>query len=459
MFSRKDLINWLSPVSVVGAGPDEVQSVVIDSRKAGKGSLFVALAGERTDGHNYIEAVLKQGAVAVLVQPSWLTENSSLVQAWESQVCFAAVEDTLRGLQNLAKGYRDSFDELTVVGVTGSNGKTTTKEIVQSILSRSGASICNEGNLNSDSGLPLSIFNIQSHHRYAILEMGMNRIGEMASLARVARPDFVLVTNVGTAHIGMIGSRQGIAEEKKAVFSQFDGKQTAFLNEADPYSDFLAQGILGRVVKYGPHVTDGYEYLGDEGIYGQRLALFGREIRFPLPGLYNVVNALGAVALARVLGFSEEDIAQGLETCSGGFGRAEVLQGESITLFRDCYNANGDSMAASLELFGGTDSHRSKIVVLGDMGELGKESLSIHQAVLDQALSFSFRGVFLLGENFQEAWEKRNEENDGVHVFGNFENLQSALLDFVHKDDLILLKGSRTMALERLSEPLLGLKG
>ncbi|MDC7220181.1 MAG: UDP-N-acetylmuramoyl-tripeptide--D-alanyl-D-alanine ligase [Spirochaetales bacterium] len=457
MFNRKDLEAWLAPQKIEGKGPEKVSSVVIDSRQAREGSLFVALSGERTDGHRYIEDVLEKGACAVLVKAEWMAENGSLVDKWADKACFAAVEDTLLGLQDLAKGYRDSFKELTVVGVTGSNGKTTTKEIIYSILSRSGAAVCNQGNLNSDSGLPLSVFNIREHHRYAVLEMGMNRVGEMASLARVARPDLALVTNVGTAHIGMIGSRQGIAEEKKAIFSHFGKKNIAFVNESDPFTEFLSRDLPGKVVKYGPQSLVDYEFVRDEGIYGQTIRLGGRDVRFPLPGKFNVLNALGAVAVARELGFSEEDIVAGLENCGGQFGRAEVVQGETVTLFRDCYNANGDSMAASLELFAGSDKGRRKIAVLGDMGELGEESPAVHRAVLHQAESLSLEGIFLLGEEFAKALEAevREERNVSVRSFVDFEELQAVLLENIRKNDLILLKGSRTMALERLSEPLL----
>ena len=456
MFGRTEIEAWLAAREICGKGPERIKSVVIDSRQAVKGCLFVALGGERTDGHRFIGDVLDKGASAVLVTPSWLAANRELAGQWEDKACFVAVDETLAGLQDLARGYRNSFSDLTVIGITGSNGKTTTKEIVQSILSRSGASVCNEGNLNSDSGLPLSVFRIEKRHRYAVLEMGMNRIGEMASLARVARPDLALVTNVGTAHIGMIGSREGIAKEKKAVFSRFDGKQTAFLNESDPYSDFLAQGINGRVVKYGPGVTEGYEFIRDEGIYGQKIRLSGREVQFPLPGFFNVVNGLGAAAVARELGFSEEDIAAGLEGCAGQFGRGEVLQGKTITLFRDCYNANGESMAASLELFSRSDEGRRKTAVLADMGELGDESAPVHRSILDLAVRLPLDGIFLLGEKFRHAWKEREDREDGrIRSYEDFDRLQSELLDNIRKDDLIMLKGSRIMALERLSEPLL----
>jgi UDP-N-acetylmuramoyl-tripeptide--D-alanyl-D-alanine ligase len=456
VFGRREMEQWLTSEDIRGRADRTVSTVVVDSRRAGEDCLFVALKGERTDGHRYIADVLEKGAAAIVADRSWLAEQSSLVDEWQNRALFIASDDTLLTLQDLARGYRMSFSDLTVIGVTGSNGKTTTKEIIYSILSRSGKALCNEGNLNSDSGLPLSVFRIREYHRYTVLEMGMNRVGEMASLARVALPDLVLVTNVGTAHIGMIGSRQGIAEEKKAVFSCFNGKQTAFLNENDSFSDFLSRGIDGRVVTYGPGVTEGYEFIRDEGIFGQRFRLSGREVQFPLPGFFNAANALGAVAVARELGFGLDDIAAGLESCGGQFGRAEVLQGKSVTLFRDCYNANGDSMAASLELFGRSGEGRRRIAVLGDMGELGSESGPIHKAVLDQALNLPLEGIFLLGREFGAAWKMIGQPaGDRVHAHGDFDEMSRDLLEFIRKDDLIMLKGSRIMALERLTEPLL----
>jgi UDP-N-acetylmuramoyl-tripeptide--D-alanyl-D-alanine ligase len=461
LMDRENITAWLGNPPMTGKGEGRVESVVIDSRKAGKNSLFVPLSGERTDGHNFIEAALEQGASVIPVSSEWARANGRLIETWNSKVCFPVVENTLQALQDLAMGFRNQFDNLTVIGITGSNGKTTTKEILFSILSRSGAAICNEGNLNSDSGLPLSVFRITSGHRYAVLEMGMNRVGEMASLARIARPDFALVTNVGTAHIGMIGSKQGIAQEKKAIFSQFTGKETAFLNNDDPYSDFLAEGVKGRIVKYGPGVSEGYEFIREEGISGQVIRLFDRDVPFPLPGAFNVSNALGAVAVASELGFSQNDIAWGIENCSAQFGRTETVQGKTITLFRDCYNANGDSMIASLDLVSHVEKGRRKIAVLADMAELGEEALEFHKQVIENALKHDFAGIFLLGKLFTQAFNEdsllNREKTERVESFLDIEKMKTRLIDFVSKGDLILLKGSRVMALERLSEPLLAL--
>lgn len=459
MMNRNQIQNWLNTPDFLGKGKGIVSSVAIDSRQVEKNGLFVPMKGERTDGHNYIEDVLKRGVSVIPVSSDWARHNSALLKKWEKKVFFPIVDDTLQALQDLAKGYLAQFKDLTVIGITGSNGKTTTKEITQAILSRSGASICNEGNLNSDSGLPLSAFRVTKEHRYGIFEMGMNRVGEMSSLARVAKPDLALVTNIGTAHIGMIGSQEGIAKEKKEIFSQFDGSQIAFVNNSDPFAEYLSLDVKGRIVKYGTEATKGYSFTREEGISGQVFNLSGREIQFPLPGSYNVLNALGAVSIARELGFSSEDIVYGLENCTVGFGRSEVLQGKTVTLLRDCYNANGDSMAATLALFENMEKGRRKIVVLGDMGELGDQAQSIHRSTLLKAQGDSVERIFLLGENFESALEglsgRADFDEKRFCSHKDYDALEKDVVDFVRAGDLILLKGSRSMALERLSDPLL----
>ena len=237
---------------------------------------------------------------------------------------------------------------VTRVGVTGSNGKTTTKEIIGGILTRHASTAVNEGNLNSEIGLPMACFGVGPRHRYAVLEMGMNRVGEMDILADIVRPDLALITNIGTAHIGLLGSQDAIAAEKKRIFAHFDGRQTGFLPEGERYGAFLAEGVRGKMVVFGPGSTPGFERSESMGLGGTLIHWEGFRIRFPLFGPHNLANALGALSVARELGVPNAEIRDGLEAVAPLFGRSQVINGP-VTVIADCYNANPDSMARSLE--------------------------------------------------------------------------------------------------------------
>jgi UDP-N-acetylmuramoyl-tripeptide--D-alanyl-D-alanine ligase len=215
-------------------------SVCIDSREAGKAALFVALSGNVNDGHSFVQKAFDAGACAALVDRAKIQKFALLEAAKRAQTALLAVDDTLRGLQDLAASYLERFPRLLRIGITGSSGKTTAKELCAAMIGAEKKVVCNEGNLNSETGLPLSVFAVRKEHQVCVFELGMNRKGEIAELAGVLKPDIALVNNVGTAHIGLIGSRREIALEKKAIFSRFTGSQTAFVPEGEEFSALLA---------------------------------------------------------------------------------------------------------------------------------------------------------------------------------------------------------------------------
>lgn len=440
-------------------------SVATDSRQAAFGTLFIPLLGTERDGHSFIPEALERGASAVLCAASYADAHSETCAAYHRQypACvFIRVENTLRALQRLAARYIAEFPQLKRVGITGSSGKTTTKEFCAAVLSQRYSVITNEGNLNSETGLPLSVFRIRAEHEVGIFEMGMNRAGEIQELTDVLLPDYAVITNIGTAHIGILGSKQAIAAEKRAVFSHFDGSQTALIPDADEYTDFLRSGVNGTVVYFGPNGSLPATDIRDNGLTGSSFCYDGLEIQVPLPGCYNVYNALAAAALGNCFGLTAAEIKAGIEHVSSLLGRSEILRG-TCTVIQDCYNANPDSMQKALELFASLETEHKKIAVLGDMLELGEYAQEYHQHIAAQAINSQLDAVVFIGEAMARAAENcMRSGGTAVYVFKEGladSSAAGALLQrLVHAGDIVLFKGSRGMALERLV-PYVGING
>ena len=438
--------NWCEPTGIC-----------VDSREAGARMLFIPLRGERTDGHLHIESALKAGASAALVERVWAEGHNETLKNWAEAygALFFPVEDTLKQMQALAMSHRLRFANLHVVGVTGSNGKTTTKEMIASILGTMGRCYKNPGNLNSEIGLPLTVLRMNREYDYAVLEMGVNHVGEMDILVDVARPDTAVVTNVGTAHIGFFGSKRRIAEEKRKIFSRMDETGRAFIYEYESYKDVLSENLKGTLELFGPDSLSWYKEVKDLGLKGQEIVFTDCTVHLPLPGKHNLNNALAAVSVCRALGADWDHIRRGLESLEAGFGRTEVLEGR-VTVVQDCYNANPDSVLAAVRMFSDISSKGRRILVLGDMLELGEESAMLHRKLGGTLTDCSADMVFFYGTEMKAA--AAEYECSGLPTFcsENFDELESALLDAVKAGDTVLLKGSRGMALERLTVSLLG---
>jgi UDP-N-acetylmuramoyl-tripeptide--D-alanyl-D-alanine ligase len=435
-------------------------SVSVDSRKVEPGGLFVALEGAREDGHRHVEAAFKAGAAGALVARSRFEDRSFELEekARGARAALLVAEDTLGALQRAAGIYLEGFPRLLRVGITGSSGKTTTKEIAAAMIGREKSVVVNPGNLNSETGLPLAVFGVRSHHEVGIFEVGMNRRNEVAELARVLKPHIALVTNIGTAHIGILGSREGIAEEKRMIFSEFSGAETALIPEDDDFRDFLAGGLRGKCRFYGPEHCPELGAVRDRGLEGTEITWEGVSVLFRLPGLHNLRNALGAAAIARLAGVSGRAIVRGLESAAPLFGRSEVIPGP-VTVIRDCYNANPESAAAAVALCDGLDWPGRRVYVLGAMLELGDASPPAHRD-LGRALAASAADmVFLFGRETREAAAALAEAGKGFIYTETMEVLSRRLGDYVRPGDLVLLKGSRGCALERLGGILNGAAG
>ncbi|MDR2313938.1 MAG: UDP-N-acetylmuramoyl-tripeptide--D-alanyl-D-alanine ligase [Spirochaetaceae bacterium] len=451
------LMDYRSAAEALGARllpPDAeggFRSVAIDSRKVSEGALFVALGGLKTEGHRYLSQAFRAGAAAALVSPRGMKEAN-----WDpgsSAGVLLVVEDTLKALQDLAAAYLDTFPRLLKIGITGSSGKTTTKEISAAMARREKKVVMNPGNLNSETGLPLAAFEVRDHHEMGIFEAGMNRKGEMAELAAVLRPHIALITNIGPAHIGILGSMEAIAGEKKDIFSRFTGTETALIPEDDPFRDYLARDVKGKIVFYGQKNLEASGKLTavhDQGLGGTEIVWEGVPARLGLPGRHNVQNALAAAALAGEAGIGGPSIREGLESVQGLFGRSEVLRGKT-TVIRDCYNANPDSTAEALAFCDGLSWPGRRVYVMGSMLELGDHEEGAHKKLGEQLASSRADLIFLYGKEMKGAAKALEERRVPFFYARTMDALKVRAREQVRAGDLVLLKGSRGCALEELT--------
>ncbi|MCD6396906.1 MAG: UDP-N-acetylmuramoyl-tripeptide--D-alanyl-D-alanine ligase [Spirochaetaceae bacterium] len=437
----------------------EIFSVAIDSRKVDKGSLFIALKGEITDGHMFISHALKAGASGVMVSNQYYSDLKKNPDSIDSTVCLIVVKDTLAGLQSLSSSWVDSFNKLVRVAVTGSNGKSTTKEMIGSILSENGSTIINKGNLNSETGLPLSVLKINDYHKYGVFEMGINHPGEMKALVSVFKPQYAVITNIGTAHIGFMGSQKDIAKEKADVFACFNEDNTAFIYENDSWVDYLSELCPGKTVRFGVNSTRGIENVIDLGLEGWLIHYRGIKIRLKLIGFHNLNNAAAAISLADFLGIGTEQIKIGLEKIKAMKGRSEIISGP-VTIIEDSYNANAESMDRIFSFIKNLQWRGRVVLVLGSMKELGASSSDIHKIVGIKAAELNPDMIYFYGEEMEDAFnaaaESFNEKN--FIYISEYSELKTRVVDFLKTGDLVLLKGSRSMGLNNLADEILKLK-
>lgn len=467
-------------VARVGAaqlvGADSLfQRVDTDSRTAGPGTLFCCLRGERTDGHLYIDQAYAQGCRSFLVSMQWLAgheaalrHDCSLVVAADPLVCLQAAARAWR--EHCQLHAQKAGHGQVRIGITGSSGKTTVKELVASIMQAWLPSVKNPGNLNSDIGLAASLFLLRPEHQVAVFELGINRPGEMALLADIYRPDCALITNIGTAHIGVLGgSRQAIASEKKQICSYFDGPQSLLVWEEDDFRDFLLREINGRTGSFGPRSLPGLQAAVSLGLDGWELDYEGRKLRVALPGAHNLLNCLAAIGLARQLGVPMDCLKSGLEAFSALSGRSELRRGRGLTIINDCYNANPDSVLKAIAMSDDLDHEGRRVLVLGSMKELGAFSDEAHAQVGRAAALSGAVCVAFFGEETRLSWQTALETEGRLVADSNlapgqrktflFSTDLSELEQLVRAElqpgDLVLIKGSRAMALERLADSLL----
>ncbi len=418
-------------------------SVGTDSRHITPGQLFVALKGEHFDGHDYAEQALAQGAAAVALE-----KNSAGLAP------VVMVEDSYLALGQLAAHWRAKFT-LPVLAITGSNGKTTVKEMLSAILAVQAGGLerihATVGNLNNHIGMPLTLLKLRDTHQYAVLEMGMNHLGEIAYLSGLAKPSLALINNAGTAHLGELGSRDKIAQAKGEIFSGLSADGIAVINADDAYADYwrglnAGKKIITFALEHAADVQASYQE--KDGVYAVHLRTPSGEIEFSLQvlGSHNVRNAVAASAAAYALGVSNEAIASGLAGFSAVKGRLQNKRAiNQARLIDDTYNANPDSMKAAIDVL----AHQTgeKILVLGDMGELGADAQRLHAEIGAYAKAQGLTQLYCLGDLSREMVAGFGQ---GARHFGDVPALVVALKPHLSSAATVLVKGSRFMKMERV---------
>jgi len=453
-----DLCEWTGGGLEAGRADQSFDSTVIDSREAGPGSLFVAIVGPNHDAHRFVNDVLSQGASGVLIQTD---RSSDAIGRADGFV--VRVEDTTRALADLARGHRRRF-EGPLIGITGSNGKTTTKELCQGILARTGSTLATRGNLNNQFGVPLTLLRRAAEDAFAVVEMGMNHRGEIAHLASIAEPTIGILTNVGTAHIENLGSREAIAEEKGDLLASLPATGVAVVGRDEPLAFSQAARTEARVLTFGREPGSDLRASRvrpvDDGAFAFELETpFGRgEIR--VPGLAETIvdNALAAAGGALAAGAAFDSVVLGLAAHGGVPGRMQPLSlPGDVLVIDDSYNANPQSMRAALEALARLDSGGRRYAVLGEMGELGASAAEAHREAGRLTATLGLDGVFVLGASAELVAQGAREaglEAHRIHVETSHEAIAERLREQLGKNDRVLVKGSRAARMERVIEAL-----
>lgn len=424
------------------------ESVGTDSRNIQAGQLFVAIKGENFDGNVYAAEAIAKGAAAAMVSDPATAASPALL-----------VNDTRLGLGHLAKYWRGKFSA-PVVAVTGSNGKTTTKEMLTAILSAAAGGNdkvhATYGNLNNDIGLPLTLLKIKSQHRFVVAEMGMNHLGEIDYLTRLAKPNVAVVINANTAHIGELGSRENIAKAKGEIFAGLGDDGIAVINADSDFADYWRslnpnRRIVTFALEAAAEVTASYEEYAGASLMHLTTPNGKVSVELKVEGVHNIANALAASACAYALGVANADIAAGLASFGGVYARLErkaALHG--AVLIDDTYNANPDSMRAAIEVL--AKQAGEKILVLGDMGELGADAAQMHFEIGAAAKAAGLRKLYCLGEMSQEMVRGFGA---GAKHFKAPEAIAEEVIPQLSGNVTVLVKGSRFMRMERVVKLLL----
>jgi UDP-N-acetylmuramoyl-tripeptide--D-alanyl-D-alanine ligase len=421
----------------------------IDSRTVGAGELFFAVKGERLDGHDFVSAALERGAAAAVVRKDQLNRYSAKSR-------LLAVDDTLVALQTLATAVRKVWGK-PLVGVTGSAGKTTTKEAIAHVLASRWRVLKSEGNFNNHFGLPLMLLKLEPEHDIAVIEMGMSHAGEIRALAKIARPEIGVVTNVAPVHLEFFDSIAGIARAKYELIESLPASGTAVLNADDEYVSQFGRDFKGRVITYGTKATadvrcENVRTCGAEGSEFDVVVAGGRErARLPLVGEHNILNALAAVAAGLARGMKPSDAVAALATLAPPDKRGQVLQLGNITVINDCYNSNPKALKAMVDALAAMKAGR-RIVVAGEMLELGPSSEAMHRAAGQHVAEKKIDVLVGVRGLAQAMVEGARQAGTQAEFVVTPEEAGEWLAREAHDGDVVLLKASRGVKLEKALE-------
>ncbi|MBL1141618.1 MAG: UDP-N-acetylmuramoyl-tripeptide--D-alanyl-D-alanine ligase [Proteobacteria bacterium] len=418
-----------------------------DSRTITHGNLFIALTGENFDGHDYVSIAEENGASSVMLEKE-VSHTKPLLQ----------VEDTRKAMGLLARTWRDELS-IPLVAITGSNGKTTVKEMVSSILSEVSEVHATTGNLNNEIGVPLTLFGLDKKHQYAVIEMGANHPGEIEWLSAIARPNVAVITQCAPSHLEGFGSVEGVAKAKAEIYSGLQSSGTAIINADDEYAEFWKEVCLKQEqLTFGMSSDANVRAVGIEVSSQDATVSFslkinnnGIDIHLPLSGIHNVMNALAAAACCYSLDVSLETIKSGLEKMGPVKGRLQVKNGKnSARIIDDTYNANPRSLDAALDVLSAYNGPR--YLVLGDMGELGNSAIDHHVKAGQLAKDANIDGLYSIGELSVNAMQSYGE---GAFHFDSYDALEKSLLEVLDDKTTVLVKGSRFMKMEQVVNALI----
>jgi UDP-N-acetylmuramoyl-tripeptide--D-alanyl-D-alanine ligase len=423
--------NYLTDRTQIATG------ITTDSRHIKPGDVFLALRGETFDGHEFVSQALEQGAIAAVVDAQFQSSDLPLL----------IVEDTLRAYQSIAHWWRHQF-KIPVIAITGSVGKTTTKELIAGVLSRFGNVLKTQANYNNEIGVPKTLLELSQEHDYAVVEMGMRAQGEIALLSQTASPTISLITNVGTAHIGRLGSREAIAEAKCELLAEMPKDAIAILNHDNPFLIQMARTVWnGKTLTYGLEGGDLHGQLSS----AETLTVDGRSFPLPLPGQHNALNYLAALAVVKALNLDESTLTAPIDVeLPGGRSRKFELAND-IVILDETYNAGLESMLAALQLLADTPGTRH-IAVLGTMKELGDWSVPFHQQVGAMAKQLKLDGLLILADDAEAEALAIGADSLPSERFSTHEAVVARLKEMARSGDRLLFKASRSVGLDRAVE-------
>ena len=450
-----EFISATSPVEIAASavGEEIAQAYSIDSRTIGPGELFFAVKGERFDGHDFVDAALQKGALAAVVR-------KDEVHRYGGKTRLLSVDDTLVALQGLATAVRKLWGK-PLVGVTGSAGKTTTKEAIAHVLGSRFRVLKSEGNFNNHFGLPLMLLKLEPEHEVAVIEMGMSHAGEIRALARIAQPEIGVVTNVAPVHLEFFDSIAGIARAKYELIESLPSTGTAVLNADDEYVSQFGRDFYGRVITYGIRAATGIHVdvrgedirsAGAEGSQFFVVAGRGREpARLPLVGEHNILNALAAVAVGMVRGLTLPESVAALATLAPPDKRGQVLHLGNITVINDCYNSNPKALNAMIDALATMPAGR-RIVVAGEMLELGPAAAEMHRAAGQHVAEKKIDWLVGVRGLAQAMVDGAREAGVEAEFVATPEEAGERLARETRDNDVVLFKASRGVKLEKALE-------
>lgn len=416
----------------------EVTGVFTDSRKVTEGSLFIPIVGERVDGHDFIPSVFDKKAKITLSEK----------ELKDSCGPYILIKSSLQALKDIAEFYLKQLD-VKVVGITGSVGKTSTKEMVSSVLSQQFKVLKTDGNFNNEIGLPLTVFRLTGEEDIAVLEMGISDFNEMSRLTKIARPDVALITNIGMCHLENLKTRDGILKAKTEIFEGLKAGGTICLNGDDDKLSTVTSYKDSRIVFFGKDIKNeiyasDIQSLGLKGTKCQIHTPNGSfSVKIPVPGIHMVSNALAACAVGLTFGMTSDKIAKGIEALQPVNGRVNMIETSDFTIIDDCYNANPVSMKSSIDIL--KDAIGRKVCILGDMFELGENQISLHEEVGTYVKESDIDLLIAIGDLSKAIFEGAKSGKCECHHFNSKEEAFLHIPHLLHKKDSILVKASHGM--------------